>query len=234
MAIMMCSIFGVSISSVYSLGVWAGWSLLSCSWAKTAVTCGLGGAKAALTSFVLFHSSTSRTWLPSASYDLPTLALHRAKSLKWIHLVFKSRGSHRSTALENSQLLLIKNLTVGEALVLTASKMRGAHYLLRHHEVILLWSVHAFAAVHTSHAELRSAAANGPYTAGSACIFIYASWPILVLAGNFRTVAFQSNHSTADAHYGLLDVTAALSVESLGILLLAPDLAAIQTLALVS
>ena len=102
MAIMMCSIFGVSISSVYSLGVGAGWSLLSGSRAKTAVARGLAGAKAALASFVLFHSSTTRTWLPSASYDLPTLALHRTKALKWIHLVFKSCGSHRSATFENS------------------------------------------------------------------------------------------------------------------------------------
>lgn len=102
MAIMMCSVFGVSICSVYSLGVGAGWSLLSGSRAKTAVACGLAGAKAALTSFVLFHSAATRTWLPSASYDLPTLALHRAKALEWIHLIFKSCGSHRSATFENA------------------------------------------------------------------------------------------------------------------------------------
>lgn len=112
--------------------------------------------------------------------------------------------------------------------------MWGAHYLLGHHEVILLWSIHAFAAVHASHAKLRSAATNCPYIADSTRIFIYTSWPILVFAWNFRAVAFQSNHSTADAHYGLLDIATALSVEALGILLLTSDLTPVQTLALVS
>jgi len=164
---------------------------------------------------------------------LPTLALHRAKTLKWIHLIFKSRGSHRSSTFENAQLLLIKNLTVGEALVLAASKVRGAHYLLGHHEVILLRSIHAFAAVHAPHAKLRSTATNCPYIAGSARIFIYTSRPILLFAWNFRTVAFQSNHSAADAHYCLLDIPAALAAETLGVLLLTPDLTPIETLALV-
>lgn len=103
-----------------------------------------------------------------------------------------------------------------------------------HHEVILLRSIHAFAAVHASHAKLRSATAHSPYIADSARVFIYTSWPILVFAGNLRTVALQSNHSTADAHYGLLDIAAALPVEALGILLLTPDLTPIQSLALVS
>jgi hypothetical protein len=125
-------------------------------------------------------------------------------------------------------------LTVGEALVLTASKVWGAHYLLRHHEVILLWSIHAFAAIHASHAELRSTATNRTDIADSTGIFIYTSWPILVFAWNFRTVAFQSNHSTADAHYGLLDITSTLSVVALRILLLTTDLTTVQTLALVS
>ena len=234
MAVMMCSIFWVSVWSVCSLSVGAGWSLLSGARAETAVARRLAGAKAALTSFVLFHGSTTRTWLASAGYDLPTLALHRAKTLKWIHLIFKSCGSHRSSTFEDAQLLLIKNLTVGEALVLAASKVWGAHYLLGHHEVILLRSIHAFAAVHASHAKLRSTATNCPYIAGSARIFIYTSWPILVFAWNFRTVAFQSHHSTADAHYGLLDITTTLAVEPLGILLLTPDLTPIESLALVS
>ena len=234
MAVMMCSIFRVSVCSVCSLSVGASWSLLSGARAKTAVARRLAGAKAALTSFVLFHGSTTRTWLASAGYDLATLALHRAKTLKWIHLIFKSCGSHRSSTFEDAQLLLIKNLTVGEALVLAASKVWGAHYLLGHHEVILLRSIHAFAAVHASHAKLRSAATNCPYVAGSARIFIDTSWPILVFAWNFRTVAFQSNHPTADAHYGLLDIAATLSVETLGVLLLTSNLTPIEPLALVS
>jgi len=103
MAIMMCSIFGVSsCSTVYSLGVGAGWSLLGGARAKTAVACGLAGAKTTLPSFVLFHSSTARTWLPSASYDLPALALHRTKALKWIHLIFKSGSPHGSATFENA------------------------------------------------------------------------------------------------------------------------------------
>jgi len=79
-------------------------------------------------------------------------------------------------------LLLIENLTVGEALILTASKVRRAHYLLRHHEVILLWPIHALAAVHASHAKLRSTTANCSYIADSTRIFVDASWPILIFA----------------------------------------------------
>jgi hypothetical protein len=133
-----------SHSSVLALSIWTGRSFLSSSGPKTLTVCTLTRPKTALSSFVLFACLLlGGTWFSTCNY-LATLALHAAQPLEWIHFVFKGCCTDRSTRFKDTKLLLVKNLAVRKSLVLLLTEMRGAHYLLRHHQIVLLGPIHSF------------------------------------------------------------------------------------------
>ena len=198
-------------SSVLALSVWTGWSFLSSSGSKTLTVCALTWPKTALSSFVLFACLLlGGTWFSTSNY-LATLALHAAEALEWIHFVFKSCCSDRSTRFKHTELLLVKDLAVRKSLVLLLTEMRGAHYLLRHHEVVLLGPIHSFRAVHAlnaSHTKGRTWTTYSTDVSDSArSVFVNTSRSILIFVWNFWAVSFKSDHTTANAHYSVLNIS---------------------------
>ena len=192
MTIMMNSIF--RYNSINTLSVGTCRSFLSGSRPQTLTVRALTRSKTSLTSLVLL-SGLLLTWPRfSTCYNLSTLTLHTSQPLERIHFILKSCGSHGSTRFEDSQLLLVKYLTVCKSLILLLAKMRWSHYLLRHHKIILLRSIHAFRALHAldaSHPEGGSwPAYSTDITDSTRCVLIYASWPILIFIWNLWTISF--------------------------------------------
>ena len=92
------------------------------------------------------------------------------------------------------------------------------HYLLWHHQIILLRSIDSFLALDCSHTKLRllqtrSCAdlsdwsyitnASGHVITLSSKLF-NGTWSILIFAWNFRTISLQSNHTSTNANYRIL------------------------------
>lgn len=85
-------------------------------------------------------------------------ALSSSEDLSAVHVTSDSSetfdveccGSDWATALENSQLLLVQDLRVCKVLS-GLSKVGAAYDLLRHHEVVVLRSVHTFRALNVSY-----------------------------------------------------------------------------------
>jgi len=121
----------VSILLCNALSIWTSWPLLGCSgteaiiiilaWTKTAL--------APLIRLLGIRVLTSGHSL-SAAHDV-TGGLN---AMILIHLIIKCSSPHRPTRFKNTELLLIQNLRISEALVrICLPKMRRAHNLLGHH-----------------------------------------------------------------------------------------------------
>lgn len=113
-------------------------------------------------------------------------------------------------------MLLIQNLRVGEALIAYLTEVGRAHYLLRHHEIVLLWSVDSFLTLDGPHSILRvlgtsSDIADGANASNSSwhillAILLDGPWPVRVLATDLWTIALKPNHASTDAHYSVIIV----------------------------
>lgn len=211
-------------ASVLALGVWTSWSFLSSSRSETLTGCALTWPKTALSSLVLLACLLlGGTWFSTCNY-LAALALHAAEPLERIHFVFKCCCSDRSTRFKDTQLLLVEDLAVRKSLVLLLTKMRGAHHLLRHHQVVLLGPIHSFWAVHALNA---SHTKGWPRTTHSSDVpdpargvFVNTSRSILILVWHFWAVSFKSDHTTANAHDSVLNISTWILIVGLICLLL--------------
>ena len=137
-----------------ALGVGTCRSLLSCAWSQAVVVVVLAWTQASLASLVALGATLTL----AATHGLAT-AHHVAGGLDCVvllHLVVEGSGSDGAARLEDSKLLLVKDLGVREALVcIRLTEVRRAHNLLRHHQVVCLGSVDSFLALDSSDSELR-------------------------------------------------------------------------------
>lgn len=92
--------------------------------------------------------------------------------------------------------------------------MRWAHHLLRHHQIVCLWTVYSFLTLDRADAKLcvwhatTANLANWANTANSCrhlgtltSELLYSSWSVrAIFTGNFWTVALESHHSCTDSN----------------------------------
>jgi len=168
----------------------------------------------------------------SASHHLTWAWLHTATSVVVVHFVLKWSCSNRSTSFENAKLL-IEDLRVGKSLILGwLTKMWWAHYLLWHHQIVLLWSIYTLLALYRSYTiawwldssvpdctNISNSSNTGWHAILSWWKLFDSSWSIWIFSRNFGTVTFQSNHTTTNTHYGLLISHLTLIVVTLVLLL---------------
>ena len=133
-----------------ALGIWRCRSFL-CS-ARTKTIAALAGSKTSLTSLVCLVV----VGVYASRHSFPTHHLARIlNSVVLIELIVECSSSDWSTWFENSELLLIQDLWVCEVLVRVGLKMWWPHYLLWHHQIILLRSINSFLALDCSYTKLR-------------------------------------------------------------------------------
>lgn len=132
-----------------------------------------------------------------------------------VHLISEVSGSDRTAAFKDTELLLVENLRVSEALVRCGlAQLSGADHLLRHHEIVSLRMADALLALDAPDAELvlhaHSNLADGTDSADHRVLpmteMLQIARPILVLRADFRRVALGPHHPAADAHDGVLVV----------------------------
>lgn len=200
----------MSILLCNSLSIGTCWSFLRSAWSKTIVIV-LTRTETTLSSLVsLLSVGSLTTWhCLSASHHIARWR----DSVVLVHLIIKGGCPDRTAGLENAELLLIEYLRVGEALVgIGLSKMRWAHHLLGHHQVIRLRPIYSLLTLDSSNSKLgilKSAAANlsnctyttnsGRHLAPLSSELLDCPWSIwAIFSWNFWTVALQSNHSSTD------------------------------------
>ena len=192
-----------------SLGVWTRWSLLwSGSWPQSTGASIIISTHASRSPLIGLLRAMTLTWnaFPASNH------LHVASRKSWevIHLVFECCSSHWSSRLKNAQLVLVEQLWVGEALI-SLAKMRGAHNLLWHHEVICL-SVHSLRTLDCSDSVRRVVWSWGRIDRANtwsssdhsrscmASILFNTSWPVWILCWNFWTISLHSDDVAANSH----------------------------------
>ena len=108
---------------IQSLGIGTSWSLLSGARSQTAT--GALSSEGSLSTLITLGVATSNL---SVADGMGVLSL---ETLVLVDLVVESRGSDGTVGLENTQLLLVQDLRVGETLVnRTRAELRGANDLL--------------------------------------------------------------------------------------------------------
>ena len=197
----------LTTSFIQILSVWTSRPLLS---SARSYSCLIRlRAKASLASFVSFGSLLHRL-LPrhsfATTYHLTLSILH----MKLIHFIVKSSGTNRTT-LENTKLLLIKDLRVSECLISSrGSKLRWTNNLLGHHEIILLRSIDTLLRLNGANSELsllHISHANLPNLTESILTNEWLDVPLSILGifwRDFGTVTFEPNHSARNTNYLVL------------------------------
>lgn len=197
-AIVMKTIFVVCGET---LCIWACGSLLSCSWSESIGSVSLIWSNTACTSFIsLLGAMASPSGdLPSSNH-LSRLRLHATMVL--IHFIFEGSGSNWPSSFKNAKLL-IQDLWVCKALIACRlTKVRWAHHLLRHHEIVCLRPINTFLALNRAYTvgwwldASASNCSNGSNTTNSSWHpvvtlrkLFYCPRPIRVLSGNFGAIA---------------------------------------------
>ena len=136
-----------------TLSVWTCWSLLCGSWTQAIIVVILSWSKTSLTSLVslvcVWVRATGHTF--SISHSMPLWL----DGMILVHLIIESCGTYRSTWFEYAKLLLIQYLRVCKSLVgVSLSKIRRAHYLLRHHKIVCLGPIDSLLALNGAYTEL--------------------------------------------------------------------------------
>lgn len=159
------------------------------------------------------------TWSSCFSHHLSSLTWHLVHPLERIHFILKSCSSHWSAWLKNTKLLLIKNLWICKSLVsLRITQMGWSHYLLWHHKIVLLRSVHSFWTLNTSHTILSRLSTHSTNISNpriTSTILFNLSRSVTIFVWNFRAISLQSYHSSTDSHDCRLNISISLSVKIL-------------------
>ena len=82
----------------------------------------------------------------------------------------------------------------------------------------MLWSVHSFGTLNTSHTILCRLAAHSTHISNPriiSTILLDLSWSVIIFVWNFRAISFKSHHSTTDSHNSRLNISIALSIKIL-------------------
>lgn len=197
-------------------------TFLCCSWSQT-ISLSSTWSQTSLTSFVIFLSIISRWSLKiiiqyfSSSQYLNLWLI----CLKLIVLIIKCSSSYRTSWLEKSKLLLVKNLRICKTLICwNIAQIRRSHNLLRHHKIISLRSINAFLTLNSSDSKRLLNSSNWYLSNRTnstdchwhiwrllnslGCKLFETSWPILIFIWNFRTISFESNHLSIHSNYSIL------------------------------
>lgn len=178
------------------MSIWACWSFLSGSRSKPVWICRIW-SQTTLTSLVLL-ARLRDSFSVLQSYTLTALT----NSLEWINI--KCSCFDRSSLFEHSQLLLRKNLWVGKCRRLP--KVWTPHYLLRHHEVIILPIATFWAVDISNNITLPLWLTNRSNTPHSSCCWVWKLFEValtIVFTRNFGTVTFNCS-VVAHSNYSLL------------------------------
>ena len=187
-----------------SLSVGTRWSLLGCTRSETLVISLVWSNTSSSSRFVsLLRSVACRSHF-SPTNHLTWTGLHTPTWVVVVHLIFEWGSPDWSSSFEDAKLL-IEDLWICKSLMLCGlSKMRWTHYLLWHHQIVLLWSIYTLLALYWSHAitwrldsRISHNLTNVAYTSYSSWHSILpwgklfdCSWSIGIFTRNFWTISF--------------------------------------------